>query len=373
MRVTSEEELAEVIRGATTPHWLQGGGTRGMGLGRGGTLLDLTGLSGITLYEPGALTLVARAGTALAEVDAVLAAEGQRLACEPGCWSGLLGTAGVGTIGGTIGGAVAANVAGPRRVQVGALRDALLGVRFVDGTGALIKNGGRVMKNVTGYDLVKLMAGSFGTLGVLTEVSLKVLPMPEAVATLILADIGLADAVAAMAVALGSPYDVSGAARLPDAALLIRVEGFEGSVAYRARQLTDLLKRYGEVAIERDAARNAALWQKVRDVEPFHGLAGDVWRFSVKASDAAGVSQRLGGSTLLDWGGGLIWALLPEGSDGRALASPYRGHATIVRAGAELRRRLSVFEPEAAAVAALTAGLRASFDPKGILNPGLMD
>ena len=188
MRVSSEEELAEAVRDAGGPLRIRGGGTRPVGRPVAGAALDVSGLCGIRLYEPGALTLVAAAGTPLAEIEAALAGEGQRLAFEPADWRGLLGTTGEPTLGGVI----AANVSGPRRVQAGAARDALLGVRFVDGRGTVVKNGGRVMKNVTGYDLVKLMAGSWGTLGVLSEVSLKVLPAPEAAATLAIT--GLDDA-----------------------------------------------------------------------------------------------------------------------------------------------------------------------------------
>jgi glycolate oxidase FAD binding subunit len=364
VRVSSEAELAELLRGANAPFAVRGGGTRGIG----GDFepLDTGGLTGITLYEPGALTLVARAGTPLAEVEAALAAEGQQLAFEPGDWRGVLGTTGTPTIGGV----VAANISGPRRVQAGAARDALLGVRFVDGTGAVVKNGGRVMKNVTGYDLVKLMAGSHGTLGVLTEVALKVLPRAPAAATLVLADLAPGPAVAAMTAALGSPWDVTGAARLPDGRTLVRVEGFEGSVAYRVGRLAELLGRFGPVGVERDAG--ADLWRAVREVAPFHGRAGDVWRLSVVPSEAPAIAARLPGEVLIDWGGGLIWALVPEGTDLRAVARPYRGHATLIRAGAATRARLLRFEPEPAPVAALSAGLRARFDPRGILNPGLM-
>jgi len=251
-------------------------------------------------------------------------------------------------------------------VQAGACRDALLGVRFVDGSGAIVRNGGRVMKNVTGYDLARLMAGSHGTLGVLSEIALKVQPMPGAVATIVVPGLGLEAAVAAMARALMSPYEVTGAARLPDGRVAIRVEGFAGSVAYRAGRLAEMLGSGAEVTLE------GAIWADIRDVAAFHRRAGDVWRFSVKPSDAPVVAGRLGGEVLLDWGGGLIWALLPEGTDARALAAPYKGHATLIRAGAETRARLPRFELEAPGVAALSRRLRAGFDPRGIFNPGLM-
>jgi len=230
LRPTSESDLAEAIRTTQSPLAIRGGGTRPIGRPQPGAVLETGGLSGITLYEPGALTLVAGAGTPLAEVEAALAAENQRLPFEPMDHRGLLGTTGTPTLGGM----VAANASGPRRVQAGACRDSLIGVRFVDGTGSIIKNGGRVMKNVTGYDLVKLMAGSWGTLGVLTEVSFKLLPAPESAATLTWQGLDAASALRLMAEALGTPWEVNGAAHLPDQRTLLRVEGFASSVAYRA-------------------------------------------------------------------------------------------------------------------------------------------
>jgi len=378
VRVASEEELAEAIRSAAGPLRIRGGGTRPVGRPLAGEVLDLSGMAGIRLYEPGALTLVAGAGTPLAEVEAVLAAEAQRLAFEPADWRGLLGTEG----GSTLGGIVAANVSGPRRVQAGACRDALLGVRFVDGTGALVKNGGRVMKNVTGYDLVKLMAGSWGTLGVMSEVALRLLPAPAAVAVLCLGVEGAAAAVAAMTAALGSPHDVTGAAWLPGQGVLIRVEGLAQSVTYRAGRLGSLLAGHGPLQVERDPEACAAIWRRVAEVAPFHGRAGDVWRISARPSVAPAIVAALGGEVMLDWGGGLIWALLPEGSDARARiaaggaaagqSAAGIGHATLIRASPAVRARIAPFQPEPPALAALSAGIRARFDPRGILNPGLM-
>lgn len=355
MRPVGEAELAEAVRGARGPLRIVGGGTRGIGVCLG-EVLETGGLSGISLYEPGALTFVAGAGTPLAEVEAALAAEGQRLPFEVPDMRGLLGRAGVSTIGGV----VAANASGPRRVQAGACRDYLLGVRFVDGRGEVIKNGGRVMKNVTGYDLVKLLAGSHGTLGVLSEVALKVLPVPEATATLVLRGLSDPQAVAAMAAALGSPFEVTGAAHWPGVGTMLRIEGFAASVAYRAERLAGVLARFGAVEMGEDR------WTEVRDVAPFQGRTGDVWRLAVKATDAPGIVARLGAEAVLyDWGGGLVWALMPEGVDVRAVG--FVGHATRVRgAGA------GAFSPEAPGVAAIAAGLRARFDPRGILNPGLM-
>ncbi len=367
----TEAELSEIVAGAGGPLRVIGGGTRRLGRPVTGEALSVAGLSGVELYEPGALTVVARAGTPLAEVEALLAAEKQRLPFEPMDHRALLGTGGEPTIGGV----VAANVSGPRRIQAGAARDSLIGVRFVDGRGEVLKNGGRVMKNVTGYDLVKLMAGSWGTLGVLSEVAFKVLPETEARATLKLAGLGVHQAVEAMATALGSPFEVTGAAHLPgDGAPLtmLRLEGFAASVAYRTERLASLLSPFGTVEAVTERAAVDEAWRRVRDVLPFAGRPGDVWRISVKPTDGPDVAARAGGEAMFDWGGGLIWVLLPEGTDLRGQLGAFAGHATLVRASEETRRTLAPFHPEPAPVAALSAGLRAQFDPRGILNPGLM-
>ena len=358
-------ELAEMLREARLPLSVRGGATRGMA--GTGEALSVAALVGITRYEPGALTLVAAAGTPVAGIAAALAAEGQRLAFEPMDHRALLGTQGEPTIGGVI----AANVSGPRRVQAGAARDALLGLTFVDGAGIVIRNGGRVMKNVTGYDLARLVAGSRGALGVVAEVALKVLPAPETSATLTVAVADARGAVAALSAALGSPWEVTGASFWPGRGALLRIEGFGGSVRYRAERLGELLGRFGSVETLTDAGAVATLWRQVRDVAPFHGRAGDVWRLSVRPSEAPGIAGRLGTpDLLLDWGGGLIWALVPEGTDLRARLGPFAGHATIVRAAPDVKARLGVLHPEPPAVAALTRGLRARFDPRGILTPG---
>lgn len=377
----SEEELAEAIRAATGNLRIRGGGTRDIGQAIPGKVLSTAGLSGVTLYEPGALTLVARAGTPLAEVEALLASEGQRLPFEPMDHRGLLGTSGTPTLGGV----VAANVSGPRRIQVGAARDFTLGVRFVDGTGTVLKNGGRVMKNVTGYDLVKLMAGSWGTLGVMSEVSLKVGAIPETEASLVARGLDVTRAVAAMSAALGSPFDISGAGHLDGAALggdsetRIRIEGLAGSVAYRARRLREDIC-VGWDLIE--GAESAALWQELRDVTPFQDRPGHVWRYSVKPSEAPALTdwltrERPGAEFLYDWGGGLVWALVLPGGELRPnhaelgnAAIP--GHATLVRADERSRSEVAVFEPFSGPIQQITQGLLQKFDPRGILNHQLM-
>ncbi len=367
----TENQLAEMIAATNVPLRVQGGGTRGVRCA--GMLLSTAGLRGIELYEPGALTIVAKAGTPLAEIETALAAENQQLAFEPMDHRALLKTGGEPTIGGV----VAGNISGPRRIQAGACRDFLLGVRYVDGTGTVIKNGGRVMKNVTGYDLVKLMAGSWGTLGVLTQVSLKVLPRPETQATVMVYGCHPVDAVKVMSAALGSPFEVTGAAYDPaskgDPAVLIRIEGFAESVSYRASRLAALLSPFGQVETCADPDRSGRAWKDLRDVQAFAGQPGDVWRLSVKPTDAPAIAERLGADRLLfDWGGGLIWALVPEGTDLRDRAGQIAGHATIVRAGAETRAQLGMFHPQLPALAAINDGLRARFDPRGVLNSGLM-
>lgn len=380
MKVTSEQDLAAAIGAAKGPLRVIGGGTRDIGRPVEGEALEV-GISGVEIYEPGALTLVVRAGTPVAEVEALLAGEGQRLGFEPMDHRGLLAAAGTPTIGGV----VAANVSGPRRIQAGAARDFTLGARFVDGAGRVIKNGGRVMKNVTGYDLVKLMAGSWGTLGVLSEVSFKLQAIPETEATLVGRGLSLADGVAALSRALGSPYDVTGAAHLDTGGgvTMVRIEGLEGMVEHRAAAL--LAGGFDGWELARGET-SAALWREVRDVAVFAGGAAPIWRVSLKPGDAPGFSAALTAAGLFhrglyDWGGGLAWLELPEagddGGDGgaaalRAALARFGGHATLVRAPAEIRARVDVFQPQPAPLAALSRGLKQKFDPRGILNPGLM-
>ncbi len=381
LQPASEAELAGMVRDAASKGEtirILGGGTRasvGHPVDADHTL-SLAGLSGIALYEPAALTVVVRPGTPLAQLETALDAEGQMLPFEPADYRSLLGSEGEPTVGGMF----AAGVSGPRRIQAGACRDAAIGVRFVDGSGEALKSGGRVMKNVTGYDLVKLQCGAWGTLGVVTEIAFKLLPKPETAATLTLSGLDDARAVAALSKALASPYGVSAAAHLPGDRTLIRVEGFENSVAHRCDGLRRELSGFGEADIVTDTAQNAGLWRTVADVEPFAGQAGAVWRVSVKPSDGPGlvaeVRGRLDAEATYDWGGGLVWLKVPEEGDAgaatiRGAVGALGGHATLIRAGEETRRAVPVFQPESAAVAAISTGLRRQFDPKGVLNPGL--
>ena len=378
IRPENEAQLADAIRDAGGALSIRGGATRG--LSPAGDVIETSGLHGVRLYEPGALTLVVGAGTPMDDIDTILGEKNQRLAFEPMDHRALLGTSGVPTIGGV----AAANVSGPRRLQVGAARDHMLGVRFVTGTGEIVKNGGRVMKNVTGYDLVKVLAGSYGTLGVLSEVSLKVQAIPEAQATLVLRGQGMSDALADLMRAMSTPYDVSGAAYVSSvngktgSERRIRVEGMAGSVAYRAGKLADLLG--ADAVIEGEDS--AALWQELRDVAPFAGRDGAVWKVSTRPSRAAGLSQALtkGGQpheVIADWSGGLLWLLVPEAGDLgaaaiRAAVAQAGGHATLIR-GDLARTGVTRFQSQGPIQDRLAAGLRARFDPRGILNAGLMD
>jgi len=360
-----ETELCEILSEAQDPVRISGGDTRS-DFSIDGNGLSTLGLSGIVDYVPGALTMVARTGTPLSEIQSVLAAEGQQLAFEPSDYKSVLNRSGTSTIGGVF----ATNSSGARRIQCGAARDFLLGVRFVDGQGKLIKNGGRVMKNVTGYDLVKLMAGSWGTLGVMSEVSFKVLPAPGKTASLLLETRNHNVAVAAMAAALGSPYDVSGAAYLPGSgACMIRVEGFEKSVAHRLNGLQGRLKEFGKIELLYDQEAKSR-WEDLRCLSPFCDVSGDLWRISVKPSDGPQVYEKAAFTKgFYDWAGGLIWGIAEPDVDPRLALNGVGGHATRVRGAA---REIAKFHPPSKAIAAINAAIRKRFDPKGILNRGLM-
>ena len=369
MTPQNEAELASFLAEAQNPVCIEGSGTRGITQGRVNAekTVSTNGLSGISLYEPGALTIVAKAGTAVSEIEAALEAEGQELPFEPMDHRVLLGTEGSPTVGGVVSG----NISGPRRIQAGACRDSLIGVRFVDGAGNVIKNGGRVMKNVTGYDLVKLMAGSYGTLGVLTEVAFKVLPKTETSATLVLHGLDDKSAVAACCDALGSPYNVTGAAHINDgdgAKTYVRIEGFEQSVTYRAEQMKSLFKEH-DLSVE---TKSEPIWKSIRDVTHFSDHDGDVWRLSAKPTDGPVIVDRLRSQGIdlkasYDWGGGLIWLAVPTGIDIRSKLGTFDGHATLVKG-----RGAPMLQPQNSVVKMLEEGLRNKFDPKGILNPGVV-
>ncbi|WP_439572575.1 FAD-binding protein [Phreatobacter sp.] len=378
-------ELANVIaeaRRAGTPLAITGGGTRA-GLGRpvqAAATVSTARLSGITLYEPAELVIAAKAGTPLVEVTDTLAARGQRLPFEPMDHRRLYGTTGEPTVGGV----AAANVSGPARINLGAARDSMIGLKFVNGLAEDVTSGGRVMKNVTGLDLVKTLAGSHGTLAVFHEVCFKVLPVAEGERTLVVAGLSIPRAVEALSAALGSPFEPTGTAHVPagdgePARTLIRIEGFAASLAYRTERLAGLLAPFG-MAEAMDGAASRVLWADIRDAAMFAGSDEAVWRISVPPSaapDLAATLAPLAPRLLLDWGGGLISAGVAAAGDAGAglvheAAKAAGGHATLVRAPDAVRLAVDVFAPLPAPVMAMQGKLKASFDPGGILNPGRM-
>lgn len=401
LKVRDAQDVEQVVRAAIAseqPLEIVGHGTRRQ-IGQPvitNALLDISALNAVSAYEPNELIITVQAGAPLADVLSLIDSKNQQFAFEPMDTSALLGVSGNGTIGGMIG----AGLAGPRRIKAGGARDHLLGAHAVSGFGDSFKTGGRVVKNVTGYDLCKLLTGSWGTLAVMTEVTLKVMPKPESERTLMLRGLDDLTANRAMTAALGSPFDVSGAAHLPSSAFrpadgalaelgaqgravtLIRLEGIVASVADRAGSLSKTLAPFGVLEILQDAA-SAALWHAIRDVEPFaaRGSLGawPVWRIVCPPATGGALGQALardtGGDVIYDWGGGLIWAALPPKPDGQAALVRQRveaagGHAMLIRASEAVRGNVDVFHPQPGGLASLSERVRHSFDPKSILNRG---
>lgn len=397
LQPTSAEEVLEAVRwaaGQEVPLQIVGSGSRDVGKQVAAQhVLDLAALQGVTLYEPEELVLSARTGTKLSEIEALLAASGQELAFEPMDLAPLLGgEAGQSTIGGVL----AANACGPRRIKAGSARDHVLGIHAVSGFGEAFKSGGRVVKNVTGYDLSKVMAGSWGTLAAVTDVTFKVLPASESEVTLVLRGLSEEDAAQAMAVAMTSSGEVSAAAHLPETvvgkvlsggfkgwrgATLLRLEGFAPSVAYRFDRLAALL---GSMAApERlEAEQSRGLWREIRDCIPFaDGTQKPVWRVSMAPMQGHHMVMALrmeaGVDAFYDWQGGLVWLRMEDDAEAetlrRQIAAHGGGHATLIRAPLAMRENVPVFQPQPEALAGLSRRLKAQFDPKNIFNPGLMD
>ena len=380
-----EAELAAFIadaHGARRSVSIAGGGSKA-GFGRPIETIaavDTGRLAGVTLYEPAEMVIGARAGTPLDELTGMLDGKGQMLPFEPADWRAMMGTDGSRP---TVGGLAAANLSGPRRIAAGACRDSLIGVRFVNGKGEVIKSGGRVMKNVTGYDLTKLMAGSWGTLGVLTELTFKVLPKPEASASLVWHGLDEREAIALMSAGLGSPFEVSAAAHLPaglgggEARTVLRLENFKDSIAYRTAALARVLKHSGPCdVLDQESCRR--FWREIADVAPLAGREGAVWRLSVAPSKAAALGaalKRRGEVSLFyDWGGGLLWVLAPETAEmAHAIEAASRaqgGHALLIRGSADFRVSVFRFGPQEGPLAALHGRVKQTFDPAHILNTG---
>ncbi|MFI4966037.1 MAG: glycolate oxidase subunit GlcE [Caulobacterales bacterium] len=375
---TAAEVVELVAEAGAAGHALEvvGGGTkRGIGAARSvDSVLSLAGLDKVIDYAPEELVLTAQAGVKLSVLEKLVAAEGQMLPFEPPHLGRLLGSKGKPTLGG----ALAANLSGPRRIRAGAARDHFLGLQAVTGRGELVKAGGRVVKNVTGYDLCKQLAGSWGTLAVLTEVTIKVLPAARTEITLLYFGLDDRRAGEAMIRALNAPAEVSGAAHLPGptaaraplqgemAVTALRLEGFAASVAARAEHLAMALKDFGRVG-ELDARHSREFWAQVRDVEAFQEGARPLWRISAPPAVGWRVGETVAGDVLYDWGGGLVWLLSDaEPAALRSAVKALGGHATLYRGEGPS------FEPLEGALAALTARVRAAFDPNGVLNPGRM-
>lgn len=370
-------ELCEIVAQAVAEgralEARSGGSKRDIGRpGRETSLVDLRALSGVVDYEPSELVLTVRPATPLAEVEALLATHGQMLAFEPWDHGPLFGrSAGAATIGGI----VAAGVAGPRRVSAGGARDHLLGFAAVSGRAERFKGGGKVVKNVTGYDVSKVMTGSWGQLAVMTELTLKVLPRPRATATLVLAGLTPSAAIAAMAKAFGSPTSPAAAAYRPSSnerasLTAIRVEGFAESVAARTDQLTAALADFAPVEYLPEGHADQ-LWTEFREAGPL-GTCSALWRIHVAPSRAPNLLEALeagGAACLCDWAGALIWAGAASDADIRRIAEDGGAHAMLVRGAVDLRGRHPIRQPEPPAVAALATRLKLAFDPAGILDP----
>lgn len=390
------EEVREIVAAAVSegsPLAIEGMGSK-RGLGRpvqAAHTLSLRALSGVTLYEPEELVLSARAGTPVAEIERLVDENRQRLEFEPMDCGPLLGLEpGQGTLGGVIG----CNLSGPRRLKQGAARDHILGVTAVSGRAELFKSGGRVVKNVTGYDLSKGLTGSYGTLAVMTDITIKVLPKAETSATLVLRGLEDDAAAGAMAAAMGSSAEASGAAHLPrqvaervgdgllgkEPATLIRLEGFGPSVAARAAHLGAALAKVARLeTLDRDAS--VAVWRDIRDVRPFaDGTTNPVWRLSCTPTRGHEIVMALrmqaAVDAFYDWQGGLVWLRLEGDPEVGLVRDTLRrhggGHAMLVRADAGVRAVTEVFEPQPGALGALARRLKDQFDPKGVLNPGRM-
>lgn len=369
---TTVKELGQLIAGAKFPFEVIGTGTKHK-LGRhtqNPNILDLSKFSGVTAYEPEELILEVGAATKLSEIEKLIHAKNQYLAFEPPDYSKLLGSKHSGTIGGVL----ACNLSGPRRLKAGAARDHILGLQAVSGRGEIFKAGARVVKNVTGYDVPKLMAGSYGTLAAFTSVIFKVLPRPEFEETLVIRGLDDIAAVNCMSSAMQSSAEVSGAAHIPHVGTFLRLEGIAPSITYRRDKLISLL--CGKIDIL-TSLESTARWSNIRDVVPLaDNTLRVVWKISVAPSSAPLVIAQLRGQFefryFFDWAGGLIWMDCADEKSTEIRATLGEGHATLMRAPQNIRTAINVFQPQPQALAALSARVKNSFDPKGLLNPGRM-
>ncbi len=369
---STENEIVEAVQTARdwkSPLEIRGAGSK-QAFGRAvvtmGSVLDVSGLKGIISYEPEELILTCAPGTPVVEIEAALAEKGQRLGFEPPDWGPLLGADG-GL--GTIGGAISADANGPARLRCGAVRDHLLGFRGVSGFGEAFKAGGKVVKNVTGFDLPKLVCGAFGTLAVLTEVTLRVFPKPPLSATIVVRGLSAEDGFALLRKVWSSPLDATGLS-FSNGNALIRLEGEKEPLAEKCALLRTLIGARDAQEIE----HGDIAFRAIGSGEMFADTPYDVWRAFVPPASAAAVAAEIDAPLWLgDWAGGLLWLGTLPGSDGvREIVRRHGGHCVLLRAEEETRERVAVFEPEEPARAALTRAVKAAFDPLGLFNPGRM-
>ena len=398
MRPETEAALAEIIMSAcaakTSLELTGGGSKRTIGRPTNSThLVSTRALRGITLYEPNEMVMSARSGTLLSEVQSVLAKSNQMLAFEP---LELAGVVGGDALQATIGGVFATNSSGPRRISSGAARDHLMGIRAINGRGEIFKNGGRVMKNVTGYDLCKGLAGSWGTLAAFSEVTFKVMPKPPSSTTLVL--LGLSDEIAieVLCSVMGTPYEITGAVHIQQplavtldhmglrgqgkAITALRLETTSKSIAYRRDKLTTALKVYGQLH-DLEQKSSEAFWDEMTRLSVFEASDHPLWRLSTSPSKGpavvAAINRYMPASALYDWSGGLVWIDVPVTSDAgaadvRRVIASHGGHATLIRAAASTRAATDVFQTLEPGVQRLSQKLKATFDPANVLNPGRM-
>ncbi|WP_340316427.1 FAD-binding protein [Rhizorhabdus argentea] len=378
LRPTTIDELAglfsEAAAGGRKVELRGGGSKSSLGAARDADVIDMRSFSGIVDYDPPELVLTVGAGTPLAEVERLVESENQMLAFDPFDHGPLLG----GPSGqATIGGVIAAGVGGSGRLTGGGARDHLLGFTAVSGRGERFVGGGKVVKNVTGYDLPKLVAGSWGRLAALTEITLKVLPRPPVVVTMAIAGLDHRAAQGAMACAMGSSAEIGAAAHLPvgpgvTALTLFRVQGFAPSVEARCTALPDVLRDHGRLfALPEEEA--AVCWTAIREVRPLRD-APLLWKINVPPSSGPALVDHfapLGANWLFDWAGGLVW-LGFDGDPGlvRQVAEAAGGHAMLIRAPDAMRNALPLQHPRTPGVAALEARVRRAFDPAGIFETG---
>ena len=407
LKPQNNQQLIDIIKWAISegnPLSVQGLGTKSR-LGRlcnNEYILDMSEICGIHMYEPDELVLTAASGTPIDEIKKILADKNQELEFEPANYTKLLGNNDIIDDNivktGTIGGMIATNASGPRRIKVGAARDHFLGFKAISGRGEEFKSGGRVVKNVTGYDLSKIMAGSWGTLGVMSEITIKTMPKPETTRTILLLGAEPEQATKAMTQAFNSSNEISAAAWISEEIAVksnveilrltkghitaMRIEGEKKSVAYRCKKLRDMMNKMGKVE-ELHQDNSNIFWRDIRNVQPFSARGDNrvVWRVSCAPQDGWKVINKLkhlkSMQSYMDWGGGLVWIAIDAPKVGaerlvRDIVNSYGGHAMLMRSSEKLRQNINIFHPPQSGLMKLTKKLKNNFDPHAILNPGRM-